>query len=71
MLKLKQQKINELIEANDKQKFDKEVKLAEKTKQELFEYNKIIEKRQRDHENERKKEEELKNAKMENEMEVR
>jgi len=71
LLKLKQQKINELIEANDKQKFDKEVKLAEKTKQELFEYNKIIEKRQRDHENERKKEEELKNAKMENEMEVR
>lgn len=71
MLKFKQQKINELIEANDKQKFDKEVKMAEKTKQELFEYNKIVEKRQRDHENERKKEEELKNAKKENEMEVR
>jgi hypothetical protein len=54
----KQRKIDELLEANERQKMDKELKLAEQAKSEQEEYNKIIDKQIIDLNNEKRKEEE-------------
>ncbi len=61
----------ELLEANEKQKLDKEYKLAEQAKQEQEEYQRIIEKQIRDLENERRKEEEKKRMRYDHNNELR
>jgi len=60
-----------LLEANEKQKLDKEYKLAEQAKQEQEEYQKIIEKQMKDLENERRKEEDKKRMRYDHNNELR
>lgn len=61
----------ELLEANEKQKLDKEYKLAEQAKQEQEEYQRIIEKQIKDLENERRKEEDKKRMRFDHNHELR
>ena len=60
-----------MLEANEKQKFDKEYKLAEQAKQEQEEYQRIIEKQIKDLENERTKEEDKKRIRFDHNHELR
>jgi len=60
-----------LLEANEKQKLDKEYKLAEQAKQEQEEYQRIIEKQMKDLENERRKEEDKKRMRYDHNNELR
>lgn len=60
-----------MLEANEKQKLDKEYKLAEQAKQEQEEYQKIIEKQMKDLENERRKEEDKKRMRYDHNNELR
>ena len=59
------------MEANEKQKFDKEYKLGEQAKQEQDEYQRIIEKQIKDLENERRKDEEKKRMRYDHNHELR
>lgn len=59
------------MEANEKQKLDKEYKLAEQAKQEQEEYQRIIEKQIKDLENERRKDEEKKRMRYDHNHELR
>ena len=59
------------MEANEKQKFDKEYKLGEQAKQEQDEYQRIIEKQIKDLENERRKDEEKKKMRYDHNHELR
>jgi len=68
---IKNKKIVELLEANEKQKIDKEYKLGQQAKQEQEEYQKIIEKQIRDLENERRKEEDKKKMRYNHNQELR
>jgi hypothetical protein len=67
----KHRKTLELIEANEKQKMDKEVKLSEQAKQEQEEYERIIERQLRDMEIERRKDEDAKRMKFDHNSELR
>lgn len=60
-----------MLEANEKQKIDKELKLAEQAKQEESEYHKIVENQLRNMEAERKREEERKNMRYDHNFELR
>ena len=68
---IKNKKVVELLEANEKQKLDKEYKLGEQARQEQEEYQRIIEKQIKDLENERKKEEEKKKMRYDHNHELR
>jgi len=68
---IKNKKVVELLEANEKQKLDKEYKLAEQAKQEQEEYQRIIEKQIKDLENERRKEEDKKRMRYDHNHELR
>ncbi len=61
----------ELLEANEKQKYDKEYKLGEQARQEQDEYQKIIEKQIKDLENERRKDEDKKRMRYDHNQELR
>ncbi len=61
----------ELLDANEKQKLDKEYKLGEQAKQEQEEYQRIIEKQIKDLENERRKEEEKRKIRYDHNHELR
>jgi hypothetical protein len=67
----KHKKVVELIESNEKQKLDKELKLAEQAKQEQEEYSKIIEKQLKDMEFEKKKEEDTRRLRYEHNENIR
>jgi hypothetical protein len=54
---IKNKKVVELLEANEKQKLEKEYKIGEQARQEQEEYQRIIEKQIKDLEFERRKEE--------------
>ena len=60
-----------MLEANEKQKFDKELKLAEQAKQEESEYNKIVENQLKNLEFERKREEDRKTMRYDHNFELR
>jgi hypothetical protein len=60
-----------MLEANEKQKWDKELKLAEQAKHEEEEYHKIIEKQIRDREGERRKNEDRKQMRFDHNYELR
>jgi len=60
-----------MLKANEKQKLDKELKLAEQAKHEEEEYHKIIEKQLRDLENERRKDEDKKKMRFDHNWELR
>jgi hypothetical protein len=68
---IKNKKVVELLEANEKQKLDKEYKLGDQARQEQEEYQRIIEKQIKDLENERKKEEEKKKMRYDHNHELR
>ena len=68
---IKNKKVVELLEANEKQKLDKEYKLGEQAKQEQEEYQKIIEKQIKDLEAERRKDEEKKKMRYDHNHELR
>ncbi len=68
---VKKKKVVELLEANEKQKLEKEYKLADQAKQEQEEYQRIIEKQIKDLENERRKEEEKKRIRFDHNHELR
>lgn len=68
---IKNKKVVELLEANEKQKLDKEYKLAEQAKHEQEEYQRIIEKQIKDLENERRKEEDKKRMRYDHNHELR
>jgi hypothetical protein len=68
---VRQKKVVDLLSANEKQKLDKELKLAEQAKQEQEEYQKIIEKQIKDLENERRKEEERQQMRYDHNRELR
>lgn len=68
---IKNNKVVELLEANEKQKLDKEYKLAEQAKQEQEEYQRIIEKQIKDLENERRKDEDKKRMRYDHNHELR
>ena len=59
------------MEANEKQKFDKEYKLGEQARQEQEEYQRIIEKQIKDLENERRKDEDKKRMRYDHNQELR
>jgi hypothetical protein len=59
------------LEANEKQKFDKEYKLGEQARQEQEEYQRIIEKQIKDLENERRKDEDKKRMRYDHNQELR
>jgi len=59
------------LEANEKQKFDKEYKLGEQGRQEQEEYQRIIEKQIKDLENERRKDEDKKRMRYDHNQELR
>lgn len=61
----------DLLEANEKQKYEKEYKLAEQAKQEQEEYQKIIEKQIKDLETERRKEQDRKKMRFDHNNELR
>lgn len=63
--------IDDLLRSNEKQKIDKELKLAEQAKQEQNEYERIIKKQISDLEEEKKREEEKKNMRYEHNLELR
>ena len=60
----------ELLEANEKQKMDKQLKLAEVAKKEQEEYEKIIQRQIADLENERRIEEERRKMRYEHNNEL-
>jgi hypothetical protein len=68
---VRQKKVVDLLSANEKQKYDKELKLAEQAKQEQEEYYKIIDKQLRDLEGERRKEEDRKKMRYDHNFELR
>ena len=68
---VKNQKVVDLLEANEKQKLDKEYKLAEQAQQEQEEYQRIIEKQIKDLEFERRKEEDRKRMRYDHNNELR
>lgn len=59
------------MEANEKQKQDKEYRLSEQAKQDQEEYQKIIEKQVKDLESERRKDEEKKRMRYDHNNELR
>lgn len=59
------------MEANEKQKIDKEYKLGEQARQEQEEYQRIIEKQIKDLENERRKDEIQKRLRYDHNQELR
>ena len=61
----------ELLDANEKKKYDKEYKLGEQARQEQDEYQKIIEKQIKDLENERRKDEDKKRMRYDHNQELR
>jgi len=61
----------ELLEANERQKLEKEMKLGELAKQEQNEYMKIIDRQIKELENERKKEEDRKKNRHDHNFELR
>lgn len=63
--------MDELLEANSRQKIEKEMKFAELAKQEQDEYQIIIERQVKALENERKKEEEKVKQRYEHNSELR
>lgn len=60
-----------MLDANEKQKLEKEYKLAEQGKQEQDEYQRIIEKQVKDLENERRKDEDKKRMRFDHNNELR
>ncbi len=68
---IKNKKVHMMLEANEKQKYDKELKLAEQAKQQEEEYNKIVSKQLMDMESDRKKEEEMKKMRYDHNFELR
>ena len=68
---IKNNKVVQLLEANEKQKCDKEFKLGQQAQQEQEEYQRIIEKQIRDMEAERRKEEEKKKMRYDHNQELR
>lgn len=68
---VKHKKVVDLIEANERQKFDKELKLAEQAKQEQEEYNRIIDKQLRDLDSEKRRDEERKQMRYDHNWELR
>lgn len=68
---IRENKVIELLEANEKQKMDKELKLAEQAKAEQEEYDKIVEKQIKDLNEERRKEEERKVMRYDHNAELR
>ena len=66
-----EQKVRELLEANEKQKIDKELKLAEQAKTEKDEFDKIIQKQLKDRESEKKKEEDRNQMRYDHNNELR
>lgn len=60
-----------MLEANEKQKWDKELKLAEQAKHEEEEYQKIIDKQLKNMESERRKEEDRKKMRFDHNYELR
>lgn len=63
--------MQELIEANEKQKLDKELKLSEQAKQEEEEYSRIVDRQIKEREIERQKEEDRKNLRYNHSNEIR
>jgi hypothetical protein len=68
---VREKKVIELLEANEKQKLDKGLKLAEQAKAEQEEYEKIIEKQIKDLNGERRKEEDRKIMRYDHNSELR
>jgi len=68
---IRQRKVVDLLDANERQKMDKELKLAEQAKHEQEEYGKIITKQIKDLESERRKEEERKKMRYDHNWELR
>jgi hypothetical protein len=59
------------LDANERQKLDKEYKLGEQARQEQEEYQRIIEKQIKDLDNERRKEEEKRKMRFDHNHELR
>ena len=59
------------MDANERQKLDKEYKLGEQARQEQEEYQRIIEKQIKDLDNERRKEEEKRKMRFDHNHELR
>jgi len=60
-----------LLEANERQKIDKEMKLAEQAKLEKEEFEKIIDKQLKDLESEKRREEDRKKVRYDHNWELR
>ena len=69
-LDFKQKKLEELLAANERQKIDKELKLAEQAKQEQEEYEKIVQRQMEEIEQERRIAEERKRMRYEHNFEL-
>ena len=67
---MKQKKLEELLAANERQKIDKELKLAEQAKQEQEEYEKIVQRQLEEIEQERRIAEERKRMRYEHNFEL-
>ena len=67
---MKQKKLEELLAANERQKIDKELKLAEQAKQEQEEYEKIVQRQMEEIEQERRIAEERKRMRYEHNFEL-
>ena len=68
---VRNKKVILMLEANEKQKYNKELKLGEQAKNEEEEYHKIIEKQLKNMESDRKKDEERKQMRYDHNYELR